>query len=100
MAAIGDLETCTWLKLAGIGEIYPVDENQDSFEILTSLWSRDDISIILITPEITNMYHQEISKFMEKNLFPIIMELPLKGKETKDPLIDLLRRAVGIKMDL
>jgi vacuolar-type H+-ATPase subunit F/Vma7 len=37
---------------------------------------------------------------MAKNLFPIIMELPLKLKDTKDPLTELLRQAVGIKLEI
>jgi vacuolar-type H+-ATPase subunit F/Vma7 len=100
MVAIGDSDTCTWLKLAGIGDVYPIEENQDPFCILSKLWMREDISIILITPEIAKTCHQEITRFMKKNLFPVIMELPLKQKNVKDPLTELIRQAVGIKLDL
>ena len=37
---------------------------------------------------------------MRKNPFPIIMELPLEQKDVKDPLVELIRQAVGIKLEL
>jgi vacuolar-type H+-ATPase subunit F/Vma7 len=61
---------------------------------------RKDISIILVTPDIAERYHQKISEFMGKNPFPIIMELPLEQKDVKDPLVELIRQAVGIKLEL
>ena len=98
--AIGDRETCTWLKLAGIGEVFPIDEDQDPFEILSNLWLREDISIIIVTPEIAQQYHTQITEFMTKNLFPIIMELPVKIEGAQDPLTELVRQAVGVKLDI
>ncbi|MHA2202066.1 MAG: V-type ATP synthase subunit F [Candidatus Hodarchaeales archaeon] len=101
MTAIGDPETCTWLKLAGIGEVHPIEgDHQDPYEILSSLWSRKDISIILVTPNIAERYHQQITEFMVKNPFPIIMELPISREDVKDPLTELIRQAVGINLEL
>jgi vacuolar-type H+-ATPase subunit F/Vma7 len=101
MTAIGDPETCTWLKLAGIGEVYPIEgELQNSYKILTDLWSRKDISIILVTPEIAEQFHNQITEFMAKNPFPIIIELPTKREDIKDPLTELIRQAVGINLEL
>ena len=101
MTAIGDPETCSWLKLAGIGEVYPIEgKHKNAYEILSSLWVRKDISVILITPDIAEQYHQQITEFMTKNPFPIIMELPIKREDVKDPLTDLIRQAVGINLEL
>ena len=39
--------------MAGIGEVHPIEgKHKKTYEILSSLWSRKDISIILITPDI------------------------------------------------
>ena len=101
MTAIGDPDTCAWLKLAGIGEVYPIEgDHKDPYEILSNLWSREDVSIILVTPDIAERYQQQITEFMAKNPFPIIMELPTKQKDVKDPLTELIRQAVGIKLEL
>ncbi|MFX0119069.1 MAG: V-type ATP synthase subunit F [Promethearchaeota archaeon] len=98
---MGDPETCTWLKLAGIGEVFPLEgSQQDPYEILSKLWLRKDISVILITPDIAERYHQQIAEFMAKNPFPIIMELPTKYEDNKDPLTELIRQAVGINIEL
>lgn len=56
--------------------------------------------MILITPEVSERCHQQITEFISKNIFPIIMELPLKQTDVKDPLTELIRQAVGIKLEL
>ncbi|MHA1213844.1 MAG: V-type ATP synthase subunit F [Candidatus Hodarchaeales archaeon] len=100
IAVVGDPDSCTWLKLAGVGEVYPINENQDPLEILSSLWLREDITVIIITPEIAEVCSQEISEFMSRKLFPIIMELPLEEQKEKDSLTELVLQAVGIKLEI
>ena len=56
--------------------------------------------MILITPKVSERCHQQITEFISKNLFPIIMELPLEQTDVKDPLTELIRQAVGIKLEL
>ena len=68
--------------------------------ILNDLWQREDISIILITSEIAKKYHQPISNYIAKNLYPVIVEIPSQAKDVKDPVSELVRQAVGIKLDL
>lgn len=101
LVAVGDPKTCTWLKLAGIGEVHPIaKDHQGTCEILSKIWLRKDISIILITPEIAKRCHQQITDFMAEKTFPVIMELPTELKKGKDPLTELIRQAVGIKLEL
>jgi vacuolar-type H+-ATPase subunit F/Vma7 len=90
------------LKLAGVGEIYPVEKGDISngLNILTDLWQREDISIILITADIADKYQQPISNYMAKNLYPVILEIPTQEQLSKDPVSELIRQAVGIKIDL
>jgi vacuolar-type H+-ATPase subunit F/Vma7 len=101
LAAVGDPETCSWLKLAGVGETYPIEDetNTDTLSILTDLWHREDVSIILVTSDIADKYHQPISNYMAKNLYPVILEIPSQVKGTKDPVAELIRQAVGIKLE-
>ena len=68
--------------------------------LLNRLWQREDVSIILITSELAEEYHQHISNYLTKNLYPVILEIPSQAKEVKDPVSELLRQAVGIKLDL
>ncbi|MHA2238963.1 MAG: V-type ATP synthase subunit F, partial [Candidatus Hodarchaeales archaeon] len=101
LAAVGNPEICNWLKLAGVGEIYPIEEVErpNGLDILTDLWQREDISIILITSEIAEKYQQPISNYMAKNLYPVILEIPTQDKLSKDPVSELIRQAVGIKLE-
>ena len=101
LAAVGDPETCAWLKLAGVGETFPIEGEveKSALSILTDLWQREDVSIILITSEIAEKFHQPISTYMTKNLYPVILEIPSKVKGAKDPVAELIRQAVGIKLE-
>ena len=102
LAAVGNPEICNWLKLAGVGEIYPIEEGDisDGLNVLTDLWQREDISIILITSDIAEEHQQPISNYMARNLYPVILEIPTQAQLTKDPVSELIRQAVGIKLDL
>ncbi|MHA1974917.1 MAG: V-type ATP synthase subunit F [Candidatus Hodarchaeales archaeon] len=100
ITVVGDPDSCTWLKLAGVGEVYPIKDNQDSLEVLSNLWLREDITVIIVTPEVAEACRQEISEFMSKKLFPVIMELPLKDQKEKDSLTELVLQAVGIKLEI
>ncbi len=90
------------MKLAGVGEVYPIEEEDQGIglEILTDLWQREDISIILITSKIAEKYQQQISNYMAKNLYPVILEVPTQDQLSKDPVSELIRQAVGIKLEL
>ncbi|MHA2289235.1 MAG: V-type ATP synthase subunit F [Promethearchaeota archaeon] len=101
LAAVGDPETCSWLKLAGVGEIFPIEDELESkaLSILTNLWQREDVSIILITSDIAEKFHQPISNYMAKNLYPVILEIPSQVKGSKDPVAELIKQAVGIKLE-
>jgi vacuolar-type H+-ATPase subunit F/Vma7 len=99
VTAIGDEETCTWLQLSGIGHVYPVMNPEDAGPILADLLPRsEEIAIVLITPEVAEANSEIVAKSLQQ-LYPIILELPIKVRE-KDPLRDLIRTAVGVDLDI
>ena len=99
ITAVADKETCTWLKLAGVSEVYPINSDNEPHEVLHSLWIREDVTVIIITPEVAKVCHEQIANMMKEKIFPVIIELPIGSKE-KDPLKKLLKEAVGIDLDI
>ena len=99
ITAIADENTCTWLRMSGIGEVYAINEPQEAEEILKGLMKDINIAIILISPDIANankrLVQQALSK---KEVFPIVLELPLGEEEQKsNQLQDLISVALGIE---
>lgn len=99
LAAVADERTCTWLKMAGVSETYPVPVNDpaQAFEPLKSLMKRIDVAIIIITPDVaranTKLVQESLGK---KDVFPIVLELPLT-EESGIELQSLISSALGVE---
>ena len=100
ITCVADEKTCTWMKMSGIGKVYPVSDPKEAGPILKELVETLDIGIILITPEIakaqSRIVHQNLAK---KDVFPIILELPV-GEDISTGLQDLISAALGIEFKL
>lgn len=96
LAAVADERTCTWLKMAGVAETYPVDPVESS-EPLKTLMKRIDIAIVIITPEIARANTKIVQESLgRKDVFPIILELPL-AEESGVELQSLISSALGVE---
>ena len=99
ITAVADEQTCTWLKMSGIGEVHPISDPNDSGEVLKRLVKDIDLSIILITPEIAKANSKLVqANLAKKDVFPIMLELPIG--ETSSGLQDLISSALGIDFQL
>ncbi|MHA2363433.1 MAG: V-type ATP synthase subunit F [Candidatus Hodarchaeales archaeon] len=98
ITAIADERTCTWLRMSGIGDVYPINQPTEAADTLKALMKKIDIAIILITPEIsqanTKLVQQALSK---KDVFPIVLELPMGEDQESTQLQDLISSALGIE---
>lgn len=101
ITAIADEKTCTWLKMSGIGDVYSIKEPKDAEETLKTLMKNINVAIILISPEVaqanTKLVQQALSK---KEVFPIVLELPLNEKQESTQLQDLISIALGIEFKI
>ena len=97
LSAVADERTCTWLKMAGVAETYPVENPSEAFEPLKALMKRIDVAIIIITPEVaranTKLVQESLGK---KDVFPIVLELPLT-EESGTELQALISSALGVE---
>ena len=102
LTAVADDRTCTWLKMAGVKETYPVDDPSNASEPIKNLMKRFDVAIVIITPEIaranTRLVQEALSK---KEVFPIVLELPIgEEEESGSELQALISSALGVEFKL
>ncbi len=100
LAAVGDEETITWLRLAGIREVYQIDDVNDAFSTFRQLIKRKDIAVIFTTPEIIR--HDSLKDLLKeaaRQTYPIILELPSVEEieeEGADPIREMIKYAIGV----
>ena len=98
ISAIADDKTCTWLKMAGVSQTFPVSDPVESTETLKGLLKRIDIAIVLITPEIAQVNSKIVQDSLaKKDVFPIVLELPIGEVETGKQLQALISSALGVE---
>ena len=99
LTAVADDRTCTWLKMAGVKEIYPITNPTDAFDPIKTLMKRIDVAIIIITPEIARANTRLVQEALgKKDVFPIVLELPIgEDEETGSELQSLISSALGVE---
>lgn len=97
LTAVGDDRTCTWLKMAGVKEVFPVSNPKDGYQPIKDLMKRIDIAIIIITPEVARANTRLVQEALgNKDVFPIVLELPI-GEDSGSELQALISSALGVE---
>lgn len=94
IVALGDQETLTALRLAGIQDTY---ETKEEFN---EVCNDTTVGLILITEKLARELASQINEIRMQKLFPIIVEIPDKeGPEhKKDRIGQIIKRAVGVEL--
>jgi V/A-type H+-transporting ATPase subunit F len=94
IAAIGDEETLTALRLAGITMTYAAKEK------FKDVCDDSEVGLILITEKWAMELSSQINEIRSRSLFPIIVEIPDKRGplEKEDAIGRLIKRAVGVEL--
>ncbi|MFQ6050296.1 MAG: V-type ATP synthase subunit F [Candidatus Hydrothermarchaeota archaeon] len=101
IAVIGDTDTVTGFRLAGIKETYDGQKPEEIEKTLRNLMKREDICIIIITERVAESVRSVIDELEDKKIspIPIIVEIPdKKGPIEREisPIRELIRKAVGV----
>jgi len=101
IAAIGNLDTITGFRLAGIRRVYLEDDAKNS---LKDLANDEEIGIILITEKFADKNKDQIENLnkRKKGTAPIIVEIPDNTgpmERESDPIKELMRKAVGVEIE-
>ncbi len=103
IAVIGDPETATGFRLAGIKEVYEYSGAGDDVTAVLNKLTREEFAIIIINERLAaaakNREKIKAINAKKKGVIPIIIEIPdKKGPEEKeiDEIGLLIKRAVGV----
>ncbi len=100
LVVIGDENTRTGFKLAGVSRTYPGDEAKTHLE---KMLQEGTVGIIIINEKIADENREIINRAKKdaKKLTPIIIEIPGSTGPIEreiDPLQELIRRALGAQI--
>ena len=101
LVVIGDEDTKTGFKLAGITRTYPGEEAKTYLE---EMLQDNTIGIIMINERFAEENREILDRARKekKKLIPIIIEIPDSTGPIKreiDPLQELIRRALGAQIE-
>ncbi len=99
IVVVGDRDVVNGFRLAGIKYSYVVEDSWKAQEILNDIKEMNDVAIVIIPRRIAESIRDFINEWkMEKDIYPVILEIPDRKEvgEFKDPMRDIVRRAIGI----
>ena len=102
IATITDDVTALGMKLAGIGEVSALKDDENAFDLITQYANDPTIAVIIITESIGEKNRNLLNKITQRP-WPVIVEIPgPEGKIERETstLKDLVKRALGVEMDL
>ncbi len=100
VSVIGDEDTVTGFRLAGVKETQVIEDNSNLEQAFEEI--EDDVGVIVLTERIAEKRRDYIESYKkEKDVFPILVEIPdKKGSVKKTELTDLIKKAIGIDLDV
>jgi len=103
ISVIGDPDTVTGFRMAGITNVYGISNPSEADDKIKEISKDENAAIIIITEKIAEASKSTIDdiNLKKKGVTPMIIEIPDKsGKLARevDPLSALIRRAIGIEL--
>ena len=101
IVAIADSDTVIGLRFAGVKDSYPVETPEEAKEALRKTFQDESVGLIILTEKLGDQLRDIIVDYTSQHTFPVVIEVPDKRgteKGRRDPLKDMIRRAVGIEL--
>jgi V/A-type H+-transporting ATPase subunit F len=102
IALVADKNTVTCFKLAGLKNVYCVENAEEAEKCIRELSEEPNLAIILVTERVVNQIYGTLEKIIERK-YPLIVPIPnTRGPMTMktDLIIELIRRKAGIEVKL
>ena len=98
IALLADNTTVTCFKLAGITNVFPINNQKDAKKILLELLNDKKLKIILITNSLLN--ETQLIDEISEHQYPIIIPIPevlMKKKLKVDLISEMIKRKTEVK---
>jgi V/A-type H+-transporting ATPase subunit F len=102
IALVADKNTITCFKLAGLKNVYCVENAEEAEKHIRELSEDPNLAIILVTERVVNQIYGTLEKIIERK-YPLIVPIPDTGGSTTmktDLIVELIRRKAGIEVKL
>lgn len=99
VALLADRHTVTCFKIAGLKNVFPIENPNEAKKCLLELLEERDLRIILVSESLLNQI-QIFEKIVEHQ-YPIIIPIPdIKGSKTlkTDFVAELIKHKTGIEV--
>jgi len=96
IGVVGDSHMAIGFRLAGLTDVYEVENPDEALKIIGELDRRKDIGLIIISEKLGDALRNKLSK-----IDTFVVEIPDKNGpivRERDPIKDLVRKAVGIEL--
>lgn len=103
IVAIADSDTVIGLRFAGVKDSYIVETLEEAKEALHKAFQDESVGLIILTERLGDQLREAINDYTSQRTFPVVVEIPDKHgteKGRRDPIKDIIRRAVGIELKL
>ena len=102
IALVADKNTITCFKLAGLKNVYCVENAEEAEKHIRKLSEDPNLAIILVAERVVNQIYGTLEKIIERK-YPLIVPIPDTGDSTTmktDLIVELIRRKAGIEVKL
>jgi len=102
IATVTDSITALGMKLAGMGEVAHVDDEQEATARITQYANDPSIAVLIVTERIGEN-NRELLNRITKRPWPVVVEIPgPEGKIQRESstLKELVRQALGIEIEI
>lgn len=103
ICVVGDKDTVTGFRLAGIPKIHVVQNAEELIVVLRQVINEPEIGLVIVSEQLAKNVGKEIDMLMEGRMYPILLQIPGKQgnpEDRMDPIQNAIRRAVGIDIKL
>lgn len=94
---IGDEDTVLGFSLVGVSgtSCHTQEEAKIAWE---NVLENKNYAIIIITEDIASMIRQTVDRFLFSETFPLVVEIPARGKSSSRSLRALVNEAIGVTL--
>lgn len=100
IAVVGDKDTVLGLKLSGVTKTYETNDKDEAYQKIREFFLEPDVGLIITTEVLADQIRPLLNRLTATSPIPIVIEIPsrLGGRKGEDPILTLIKRAVGIEI--